>query len=229
MTVKQILEAEEAFGGSGDFKIDGQTVTQITAVGQVRNINPQPTNVTIRIDDGTGQLDVKKFVDIDKQHEATNPDFEINSHVRVWGRLKAFNANRYVGAHLIRPITDFNEVNYHMIESAYVHLYYTRGQPGQNGAAAAGDSMFVDGAGGGADVGGNAASSSKLSGCSANAKRMHNFMNNAPGGNEGIHLNVITNGTGMSVRDVLTAADELLGTGVIYTTVDDETWAILEY
>jgi hypothetical protein len=33
----------------------------------------------------------------------------------------------------------------------------------------------------------------------------------------------------MSVRDALTAADELLGQGLIYTTVDDETWAILEY
>jgi replication factor A2 len=31
------------------------------------------------------------------------------------------------------------------------------------------------------------------------------------------------------MREVITAADELLGQGLIYTTVDDETWAILDY
>jgi len=230
VTVKQILDAEEAYAGA-DFKIDGATVTQVTAVGQVRSFNPQATNLTIRIDDGTGQLEVKKFIDTDKQEEAQNPGYGLDSHVRVFGRLKHFSGKRYVSAHLIRPITDPNEVNYHMLEATYVHLYYTRGPLGRNGQAAGGvdgDSMFVDG-GAGAGAGANPATSGKLSGCSTLARRMHTFMNESPGGNEGIHLNVITNSTGMSVRDVLTAADELLGLGLIYTTVDDETWAILEY
>lgn len=227
MTVKQILDAEEAYQGA-DFKIDGTAVTQITAVGQVRTFNAQPTNITIRIDDGTGQLEIKRFIDIDKQQEAQNPGYELDSHVRVWGRLKSFSGKRYVSAHLIRPVTDHNEVNYHMLEATYVHLFYTRGQTGQNGGAD-GDSMFVDG-GAGANTGANnPALSSKLSGCSALARKMHGFMNSAPEANEGIHLNVITSSTGMSTRDVLTAADELLGQGLIYTTVDDETWAILEY
>ncbi|KND93127.1 Replication factor A protein 2 [Tolypocladium ophioglossoides CBS 100239] len=233
VTIKQILEAEEAFSGA-DFKIDGSTVTQITFVGQVRSINPQPTNVTFTIDDGTGQIEVKKWIDADKQDDA-DPGFELDSHVRVWGRLKSFSNKRHVGAHVIRPVADFNEVNYHLLEATYVHLFFTRGPPGgQNGAAANGDSMFVDGGAGGGygneTGGGNAGQiPSKLSTCSAPAKKMYNFMNNTPGGNEGIHLNVITSSTGMTVRDVLTGADELLGQGLIYTTVDDETWAILEY
>lgn len=229
MTIKQILDAEEAFSGA-DFKIDGATVTQITFVGQVRSVNPQPTNITLKIDDGTGQIEVKKWIDVDKQDDSTQ-NYELDSHVRVWGRLKSFSNKRHVGAHVIRPVEDFNEVNYHLLEASYVHLYFTRGPLGQNGAAANGDSMFVDGGNYGADAGGanGGQMPSKLSGCSALAKKMYNFMNGTPGGNEGIHLNVITNSTGMSVRDVLTGADELLGQGLIYTTVDDETWAILEY
>jgi replication factor A2 len=203
-------------------------VTQVTAVGQVRSFNAAPTHISIRIDDGTGTLEVKKFTDIDKQNETANPDFEVDSHVRIWGRLKSFGGKRHVSAHLIRPITDHNEVNYHMLEATYVHLYFTKGpNPGQTGGD--GDSMFVDGGAGYSGGGDNSATSSKLSGCSQHAKKMHNFMNETPGGNEGIHLNNITTRTGMSVRDVLTAADELLGQGLIYTTVDDETWAILEY
>ncbi|KAF4126687.1 replication factor A2 [Geosmithia morbida] len=186
VTVKQILDAEEAFNG-GEFKIDNQAVTQVTVVGQVNNFKQQPTNITITLDDGTGQIDVKKFIDVDKQDEASNPGFQIGSHVRAWGRLKSFSGKRYISAHLIRPISDFNEVNYHMLEATYVHLFFTRGQPGANGAG--GDGMFVDGGGGGAGAGAggdsNPVISGKLSGCTPGAKRVYNFITNAPGGNEG--------------------------------------------
>ena len=134
----------------------------------------------------------------------------------------------YVSAHLIRPVKDHNEVNYHMLESTYVHLYLTK--PAAQNGGADGDNIFVnDGSGYSGGGANNPAHNSKLSGCSEQARKMHNFMNSAPGGNEGIHLNVITNSTKMPVRDVRSAADELLGQGLIYTTVDDETWAILEY
>lgn len=232
VTIKQILEAEEAFAGA-DFKIDGVAVTQITFVGQIRSVNPQPTNITLKIDDGTGQIEVKKWIDVDKQDDS-NVEYEHDAHVRVWGRLKSFSNKRHVGAHVIRPVADFNEVNYHLLEATYVHLFFARGPLGQSGAAGAnGDSMFVDGAGPGPGPGPGGANDgqmpSKLSGCSAVAKKMFNFMNSAPGGNEGFHLNIITKSANMTVREVLTGADELLGQGLIYTTVDDETWAILEY
>lgn len=228
MTIKQILDAEEAFAGA-DFKIDGSVVTQITFVGQIRSILPQHTNITFKIDDGTGQIDVKKWIDAEKQSDsATDPGCEVDAYVRVWGRLKSFSNKRHVGAHVIRAVTDFNEVNYHMLEATYVHLFFTQKDPNQAaGGAADGDSMFVDGGAGYA--GGNALASSKLTGCTDLAKKMYNYINNSAGGNEGVHLNVVTNQTGLSVREALSASDELLGQGLIYTTVDDETWAILEY
>ncbi|KAL7950247.1 hypothetical protein V8C42DRAFT_309946 [Trichoderma barbatum] len=228
LTIKQILEAEEPYSGA-DFKVDGAPITQITFVGQVRSLNPQQTNLTIRVDDGTGQIDVKKWIDADKQGDA-EAGFEIDSHIRVWGRLKSFSNKKHVGAHVIRPVTDFNEVNYHLLEATYVHLFYTRGAVGENGAGGNnGDSMFVDG-GDGFNAGGNGGQlPSKLSGCTSNAKRVYNYLNDTPGGNDGMHLNNITGALGLAVRDVLTAADELLGLGIIYSTVDEETWAILEY
>lgn len=229
--MKQIIEAEEGYSG-GDFKIDGAPVPQVTFVGQIRSVNAQATNITLKIDDGTGQVEVKKWIDGDKPEDADA--YELDSHVRVWGRLKSFSNKRHVGAHVIRPVADFNEVNYHMLEAAYVHLYFTRGplggaggQQNANGAGANGDSMFVDG-GAGYD-GGASQNASKLTRCSAGAKKMFNFLSSAPGGNEGVDINIVTSSTSMSTRDVLTAADELLGQGLIYTTLNDETWAILEY
>lgn len=200
-------------------------------MGQVRAVNPQSTNITYQIDDGTGTIDVKKWVDADKA-EDSNPQFQPDQYVRVWGRLKSFNQKRHVGAHFIRAVNDFNEVNYHALEATYVHLYYTKGplggeggqqqQYGGDGNAGAGDSMFIDSHG-------NGEANAKLGSCGPNARKMYNFLSSAPGGNEGLHLNLITSGTGLTTRDVLGAADELLSQGLVYTTVDDETWAILDY
>ncbi|KUI68263.1 Replication factor A protein 2 [Cytospora mali] len=234
VTIKQLLDLEEAYPGA-DFAIDGHPITQVTIVGQVRQVNPQPTNITYRLDDGTGVIDVKKWVDADKQEDA-DPKYALDQYVRVWGRLKSFNQKRHVGAHFIRAVDDFNEVNYHLLESTYVHLYFTKGDPAaaaaaQNGGVdgnaggAGGDSMFVDSYAGN----GGSESNAKLAVCSPSAQRMFKFLAETPGGNEGVHLNLITSSTGMTTREVLNASDELLGQGLVYTTVDDETWAILDY
>ncbi|CCF36157.1 hypothetical protein CH063_07785 [Colletotrichum higginsianum] len=233
VTIKQIIDADEAYPGA-DFKIDGATVTQVTFVAQIRQISPQPTNITLKLDDGTGLIEVKKWVDTDKKDDA-DANLEVEGYVRVWGRLKSFNNKRHVGAHFIRPVTDFNEVNYHLLEATYVHLYFSKGPV--NGAGAGGaDGMFVDGddsygsgAGAGAGAGGNSGQADKLRGCSAAAQKIFNFINNSPGGNEGVNINRIVSGTGLSAQSVVAAADDLLGNGLIYPTVDDETWAILDY
>ncbi|CRK19952.1 hypothetical protein BN1708_003240 [Verticillium longisporum] len=239
VTIKQILDAEEAYPGA-DFKIDGATVTQVTFIGQVRAINPQATNITYKLDDGTATLEVKKWVDTDKKDDdlmdgvagAPGSGVDLDAYVRVWGRIKSFNGKRHVGAHFLRAVTDFNEVNYHLLESTYVHLFFTKGPFGGAKAEDNGDGMFVDG-GNNNNNHSNAShatgQSSKVAQCTPMGQKMYNFLVNAPGGNEGVHMNVIASGAGMSMRDVLGAADDLLGQGLVYTTIDDETWAILEY
>ena len=222
MTIKQILDAEQPYPDA-NFRIDGVEVTQVTLVGMVRAVSPQTTNVTLRLDDGTGTVEVKQWLDSDKQ----TPEFPLEAYVRVWGRLKSFNNKRHVGAHVIKPIEDFNEVNYHLLESTYVHLYFTKGASaaaGATGGAGAGaaddDSMFVDG---------GAGSNPNLSGLSVKGRKMFNFLQGAEGGNEGVNIHVIAQSTGMSIPDVLAASEELITPGLIYTTVDDETFAILSY
>jgi replication factor A2 len=222
-------------------------LTQLTIVGQVRKINPQATNITYTVDDGTATIDVKKWVDAERADDADGAggQFTEDQYVRVWGRLKSFNGKKHVGAHFMRAVEDYNEVNYHLVEAAYVHLYITKGPPaagGQDGqqqqqkqGAGGGDSMFVDdagygGAGGGGSGGGDGESQqSKLAKVSAAAKMVFEYLNNAPGGNEGVNVNVIAQGTRLSAREVFTAADELNQLAMVYTTIDDETFAILEY
>ncbi|KAK0751166.1 hypothetical protein B0T18DRAFT_401930 [Schizothecium vesticola] len=230
VTIKQLLECKEPYPGA-DLMLDGQSITQITLVGQVRSVQPQTTNITYRIDDGTGLTDVKKWVDAEKADTEGANTFAPDTYVRVFGRLSSFNGKRHVGAHFIRAVEDFNEVNYHLLEATYVHLYLTKGPPttgdgaaAGGGAGGAGDSMFVDNGAGGA--GGVPA---RVLSCSKGAQNMFSFLHNSPGGNEGLNLAQISNGTGMTTREIINASDELLGQGAIYTTIDDETWAVLDY
>ncbi|RWA13511.1 hypothetical protein EKO27_g1617, partial [Xylaria grammica] len=127
VTIKQIIDAEPSYAGDASFKIDGSDVKQVTIVGMVRTISPQTTNITYKIDDGTGVIEVKQWLDADKQESAeATPAFGEEDYVRVWGRLKSFSNKRHIGAHVIKPVREFNEVNYHLLEATYVHLYFTR-------------------------------------------------------------------------------------------------------
>ncbi|KAI0184417.1 putative replication factor-a protein [Xylaria flabelliformis] len=226
VTIKQIIDAEPAYAGDASFRIDGLDVKQVTIVGQVRTINPQTTNITYKIDDGTGIIEVKQWLDADKAAESeTTQTIAEEDYVRVWGRLKSFSNKRHVGAHVIKPIRDVSEINYHMLEATYVHLFFTRGGPpgaGGDGAVGGGgggdgDSMFVD-----------QGDDARHRGYSAKGRRMYDYLQRSGNPTEGIHMQVIARETGMTIQDVMAAAEELLSHGTIYTTMDDETYAILD-
>jgi len=205
--------------------------SQLSIVGQVLQVSAQATNTTYRIDDGTGTIEVKQWVDSDAAPESIRPTPKEGQYIHVWGRLKEFNSKRHIGSHVIRTITDFNEVSYHLLEATAVHLYFTRGLPeSANGAVKSeGGGMFVDGYGGatnGAAAGGAKQLPARIT---ASARKVYTMLRDEPQNNEGLHVHDIARKLGMQTNDVFKAGDELLQDGLIYTTVDDETWAVLEY
>ena len=130
---------------------------------------------------------------------------------------------------MLRPAPDYNEVSYHLLECAVVHLYFTRGPPGnattkqENGN----DNMFVENDNDHGRMEGfqKKVDLSKLKGT---ARKVFNLLESSPQGNEGLHVSLIAQKLGIQQSEVFKAGDELLGEGLIYTTVDDETWAVLE-
>ncbi|KAE8447658.1 hypothetical protein EG329_010464 [Mollisiaceae sp. DMI_Dod_QoI] len=213
-----------------EFKIDGSEVTQLSFIGQIHTISSQATNHTFQLDDGTGLVDVKQWIDIDQDPATARPLPKEGEYVHVWGRLKAFNNKRHVGAHVIRPVTDFNEVNCHLLEATAVHLYFVRGPPETPGMKNEGGAqgMFVDSYGTTAPQA-NGGGKKLPAGMSAAAKQVFNLLQSAEQSNEGLHVSMIASRLSMQANDVFKAGDELLADGLIYTTVDDETWAVLEY
>jgi replication factor A2 len=146
----------------------------------------------------------------------------------VFGRLKSFNNKRHVAAHMIHPVTDYNEINYHLLEATSVHLYFTRGPPeSASGVKSEENGMFVDGGvSNGASALGGKKLPAKISGI---GRKVYELLQSEPQNNEGLHVNNIAQKLGVPSNEVFKAGDVLLGEGLIYTTVDDETWAVLEY
>lgn len=243
VTIKQLNDAQQE--SDRDFKIDGADITQVsllhphwclslslsngrpqvTFVAQIRNISSQSLNITYKLDDGTGSLEVKQWVDSDVAMNSNPNDtvkLQENQYVRVWGKLNSYKGKRHLGSHALRPITDYNEISYHLLEATAVHLFFTRGPPGQgkaqqngaNGDYAAGQ----DSANGGGALG---------AATSATARKVYEVIRTSPQSNEGLHMSDIASRLGLQSGDVLKAGDELLTMGVIYTTVDDHTWALL--
>ncbi|KAJ4367375.1 Replication factor A protein 2 [Neocucurbitaria cava] len=228
VTVKQILDAQQESSGRDEaFKIDGHVVSQLTFVGQIRNISAQTTNTTYRLDDGTGSVEVKQWVDSDRV-EQTDPiraKLVEGAYCRAWGKLKAFNDRRSVQAQVMRPVEDMNEVSYHLLEATAVHLYFTRGPPGGANAGAA----TTNGAAGQQQAAGSAMYGGfDLSPYSSLARRVFQLLRESPQSNEGVHQHEVAAKLGVDTAEVGKAGDDLLTGGMIYTTVDDQTWAILE-
>ena len=157
--------------------------------------------------------------------EEPKPKLVEDGYCRVWGRLKAFNNKRHVGAHIIRPVVDYNEVNYHFLEATAVHLYFANGGPPNKDSATNGqsrDMQHPSAAGGGGADGGH------LSGASPLARRVFSTLKALPQSNEGLHVQMIASHMNISTSEVFKGAEELVAAGVIFTTVDESTWAVMD-
>ncbi|KAJ5371441.1 uncharacterized protein N7496_007533 [Penicillium cataractarum] len=238
VTVKQIVDASQPFP-EANYQVDGADVANVLFIGQVRNISSQSTNVTYKIDDGTGEIEVKKWVDSGsadsmdtdegKAPGSGKNEIELNGYARVSGAIKSFGNKRYIGAHNVLPVKDINELHCHILEATVVHLFFTRGPPGganagAKGAVAAGGDAVM----GGADDYG-AGQNRALMSMSPLAKKVYQVLRTEPQDDTGLHVQQIAAKMNVPATDVARAGEELLGAGVIFSTSDEQTWAILEY
>lgn len=232
VTIKQLIEAHHPSPDAEYFMIDNSETTQITFVGQVRNISSQTTNTTYKLDDGTGIIEVKEWKDAEALSDPDHPSNQRpkpseQGYARVWGRLKAFNNKRHVGANVVRPISDPNEIQYHLLEATAVHLHFSRGPP-ESMQAKGGANGMTNGATNGGQNTTSIAQGFVPPGVGPVGRKVLNCIRNTEQTNEGLHMQDIAMRIGEDISEVQKAGDELQSLGAIYTTVDDHTWALLD-
>ncbi|ONK72164.1 uncharacterized protein A4U43_C04F16450 [Asparagus officinalis] len=124
LTVKQISEAYHSNDDKSNFAVDGMDASNVKLLGIVMNKAERVTDVSFTLDDGTGKIDVNRWV-----NETCETDemaaIENGMYVVINGSLKGFQGKKHVVAFSVRPVVDFNVVTLHFIECIYVHLENT--------------------------------------------------------------------------------------------------------
>ena len=201
------------------------------------------TNSVYKFEDGTASIEVKQWIDPEFLERTENEDAAKDpslrkageqDYARVFGSLKELGGKRFVQARpgAIRTVNDYNEAHYHLLEATVIHLFFTRGKPPQPGMAnktgASGTQQQNQQGQNGGDVTMSGTTSMMFpTGTSQTAKRVWNFLANAPQTNEGHHVHLIASQLKMDVGEVSKAGQELQDNGLLYTTLNEETWAAL--
>ncbi|KAI8089095.1 uncharacterized protein BX664DRAFT_385639 [Halteromyces radiatus] len=122
VTVKQLQNVQ--MPQEGTFFIDDVEISQIRLVGVIRDVNEQSTNVTYRVEDGTGSIEVKKWIDQNESSAELSRRYGLlpDKYVRISARLNSFNNRISLMAFDIRAITDYNEISYHLLDATYNHI-----------------------------------------------------------------------------------------------------------
>lgn len=121
VTVKQISEASHSGEEKANFVINGVDITNVTVVGKVSEKAERNTDITFTIDDGTGTIGCKRWVN-DTFDTKQMEEIQDGMYVRVNGHLKIFQSNKQIFAFSVRPVTNFDEITFHFIECIHDHL-----------------------------------------------------------------------------------------------------------
>ncbi|KAH7293791.1 hypothetical protein KP509_28G042500 [Ceratopteris richardii] len=226
LTVKQISEAAQ--NSSDDtFYIDGIDVNNVTILGMVHNKEERSTDVSFLLDDGTGRVEVKRWIDGQDTFENEQiAALQDGVYVRVHGHLRSFQGKRNIVAFSVRPVTDFNEVTYHFLECIFVHLHNSKA----NGMAVKGPSISSPNYGN--PVGGGAPSqyvTPNMTGVGGSMdecqKRVHSVFEepSSLSSEVGLHIDDVARRIpGFTKKQVKDAIEFLVNEGLIYSTIDDD-------
>lgn len=151
VTIAQIRSAQQSHADA-DFKIDGVDVGQLTFVAVVRNISRNATNVSFNVEDGTGSIDVRQWLDSNSDDTGKASEIASNQYVRVLGTIKSFQGKKSISSGHMRVVPDYNEVLFHKLEAVWVHLQLTgAGGAGAGATMNANTNVDMDSNGGGGD------------------------------------------------------------------------------
>ncbi|KAI8450419.1 hypothetical protein BY996DRAFT_4587477 [Phakopsora pachyrhizi] len=118
MTIKQLLESEPSNTDSS-LVIQDTEISNVSICGVVRDISRNPTTISLHVEDGTGGIEVRKWIDSsDGESEGLDLQNGIQEHdwIKIIGSPKVFNGKRHVSGLRLLKIEDFNQINYHFLD-----------------------------------------------------------------------------------------------------------------
>ncbi|GAA6026891.1 hypothetical protein JCM8097_005939 [Rhodosporidiobolus ruineniae] len=225
VTIHQLLNATQAFA-EAEFYIDGAEVKDVSLVACIRNVSVSATQVTLLVEDGTGQMDARSWIE-PGSNESEHEDWQVNSYVRILGQLKTFSNKRHLNVNRFRKVEDFNEILFHPLEAIFVHKVHTDGPPGGASMQAISNQTYDSGANpyagdGGAGGGGGGDAYSDLPSGQRQIMQWVHGQTQSGAGEEGVNVNAIVRGVGGNAATIRQTVEELINDGHLYQTIDDD-------
>lgn len=209
VTIKQISEATQPIP-DGEFQINNVCLNLVSFVGVIRNVQDLTSAILITIEDGTGSLEVRRWIDESTSTDNEFGKYEINKYVYVTGALKEFNGKKNLQHTTIQKIEDHNRVLYHHLNAISNHLK-AQGLDSRQGQKHE-DGLFVKDPDG-ADSS-NSLQDKILSVIRANTSSMQ----------EGVPVPFISQTLNLSDEVVFENCNELVDSGKIYSGYDDSAY-----
>ncbi|KNZ71816.1 Replication factor A protein 2, partial [Termitomyces sp. J132] len=217
-TVSQLLKATQAHSDA-EWTVDDVEIGQVTVVGQVITNQAQTTNVVYWLDDGSGRIEARQWIDSTSEEDSGKyGGIEENMYVRVTGTLKAFGLKRYINTTQIRVTTDPHEVYFHILEAVSVTIMADRGfssVPPSGASTSKGSTSAYTG------------QASKITDQYSHLpplqQKIVRFIASQPQSEEGVHVSAIARAVGSEgdAQKISDALDHLMDDGHVFSTIDD--------
>jgi replication factor A2 len=122
VSIRQLHNAQQVTPDADDFTLNNQPLSVVCLIGQIVATQPTQTHLNYAVDDSTGTIDVRSWVD-QENPQKNQQQWGAGDYVRVIGNLRSFGEKRYVVASAqLLPIDDFNEVTHHFLEIIHLNL-----------------------------------------------------------------------------------------------------------
>ncbi|KAL5559372.1 hypothetical protein UlMin_035583 [Ulmus minor] len=142
VTVKMISEGQHSGDEKSNFIIHGVDASNVTMVGMVLNKAERNTDVSLTLDDGTGRIECRRWVN-ENFDSREMEEIQDGMYVRVNGHMKTFQGVQQLVAFSVRPVTNFDEVAFHFIECIHNFLRSSKSRLQGNSAIQPADSSLT--------------------------------------------------------------------------------------
>jgi len=129
VTIRQLLDAPITGGDTNEFVVDGFAVSNVSIVGQILSAEELSTTLNYVIDDGTATIDVRIWTDKDGNDyiRKQSPSWTKGRYVIVIGTVHQFKNIRSIVSSRLVLVEDSNEIIFHHLEALQSHLIRNKG------------------------------------------------------------------------------------------------------
>lgn len=189
----------------GDFTVHGIELNIVSFCGVVRNITDNTSNLVVQLEDGTGVMDIRTWIN-DSSPDDNKDVLEVGKYVYVTGSLKDFQGKKNIQHATFSKVESFNQVIYHQLSAIDVYLQAT-GKGGSDGNKSEG--LFVS------------APSAGENGGTVSDRIFELISEHTPSMPEGVPVQFIAQSLNLLVDDVILHCQKLTEDAKIYAGYDE--------